>query len=83
MSEQIQTVTFYVREESYYVSPRPVRKFKDTIFNLLFNKPEEAKLFNALNGTDYKDASALRIMTLEAGCTLVTRTTSPSWSLTG
>lgn len=55
-------------EESYYVSPRPVRKFKDTIFNLLFNKPEEAlQLFNALNGTDYKDASALRIMTLEAG----------------
>ena len=55
-------------EESYYVSPRPVRKFKDTIFNLLFNKPEEAlQLFNALNGTDYKDTSALRIMTLEAG----------------
>lgn len=52
----------------YHAEPKTVRNFKDTIFSLLFNKPEEAlKLFNALNGTDYTDASVLRIMTLEAG----------------
>ena len=54
--------------QGYSIELKPNRNFKDTIFNMLFNNPQEAlTLFNTLNGTSYADPSALHIMTLDAG----------------
>lgn len=46
---------------------RVSRNIKDRVFRLLFEKDREAllELYNALNGTNYHDASELRIVTLE------------------
>ena len=42
------------------------KKYKDTVFRLLFGKEERAlSLYNGVNGTDYKDASSLKFNTLE------------------
>ena len=43
------------------------RQTKDRLFRFLFEKDREAllQLYNALNGTDYKDASKLQIVTIE------------------
>ncbi|MCM1048052.1 MAG: hypothetical protein NC433_06480 [Clostridiales bacterium] len=52
---------------------RVSRNIKDRVFRLLFDKDREAllALYNALNGTDYHDASALRIVTLEGAVYMV------------
>ena len=43
-----------------------MRNHKDTVFRMLFrNKKELLSLYNALNGTDYKDEDALQVETLE------------------
>ena len=45
--------------QGYSIELKPNRNFKDTIFNMLFNNPQEAlTLFNTLNGTSYADPSA-------------------------
>ena len=42
------------------------RQFKDSVFRSIFNDKEKLlELFNALVGTDYKDANAIKINTLE------------------
>ena len=42
------------------------RKHKDRLFRMIFAEPERAlELYNALRGTDYGDASALQVVTLE------------------
>ena len=43
------------------------RNVKDGVFRTLFKEDREAllQLYNALNGTDYADASALEIVTIE------------------
>ena len=42
------------------------RKYKDTVFRHLFNNPERLlELFNAIEGTNYQDAQAITINTLE------------------
>lgn len=43
------------------------RTIKDRLFRFLFEKDREAllQLYNALNGTDYQDVSALQVMTIE------------------
>ena len=42
------------------------RKFKDTIFRMLFSEKEALlSLYNAVNGSNYTDADALEIVTLE------------------
>ena len=43
------------------------RQTKDRLFRFLFEKDREAllQLYNALNGTDYRDASRLQIVTIE------------------
>ena len=42
------------------------RDYKGSLFNSLFGKKEEAlELYNALNGTNHKDADALEITTIE------------------
>lgn len=42
------------------------RNYKDTIFRMLFKKPDNAlSLYNALNGTSYKDIKKLQFNTLE------------------
>lgn len=44
----------------------PNRKYKDTLFRMLFNDKEQLlSLYNALNGTAYTDTSQLEIVTLE------------------
>ena len=42
------------------------KKYKDTVFRMLFGKEERAlSLYNGVNGTNYKDASSLKFNTLE------------------
>ena len=43
------------------------REIKDRLFRFLFENDRESllQLYNALNGTDYKDASMLQVMTME------------------
>ena len=42
------------------------RKFKDTIFRMLFSEKEALlSLYNAVNSSNYTDADALEIVTLE------------------
>lgn len=43
------------------------REIKDRLFRFLFENDKESllQLYNALNGTDYKDASKLQVMTIE------------------
>ena len=42
------------------------RKYKDTVFRHLFNNPERLlELFNALMGTNYRDAGSMKINTLK------------------
>lgn len=47
---------------------RVQRNVKDRLFRFLFEKDREAllQLYNALNGTDYSDASQLEIVTIES-----------------
>ncbi len=49
------------------------RNVKDRLFRFLFEKDREAllELYNALNGTDYKDASQLEIVTIESAVYVV------------
>ena len=49
------------------------RKTKDRLFRFLFEKDREAllQLYNALNGTDYKDASKLQVVTIEGAVYIV------------
>lgn len=44
------------------------RQVKDRLFRFLFEKDREAllQLYNALNGTNYKDASLLKVITIES-----------------
>lgn len=49
------------------------RNVKDRLFRFLFEKDREAllQLYNALNGTEYRDASQLEIMTIESAVYVV------------
>lgn len=49
------------------------RKVKDRLFRFLFEKDREAllQLYNALNGTDYREASELQVVTLEGAVYMV------------
>ncbi|MDD6627443.1 MAG: Rpn family recombination-promoting nuclease/putative transposase [Lachnospiraceae bacterium] len=49
------------------------RQTKDRLFRFLFEKDREAllQLYNALNGTDYKDASKLQVVTIEGAVYIV------------
>lgn len=49
------------------------RNVKDRLFRFLFEKDREAllELYNALNGTDYRDASQLEIVTIESAVYVV------------
>ncbi|WP_226394217.1 RpnC/YadD family protein [Claveliimonas monacensis] len=45
--------------------PEADRQYKDRLFRFVFQKPEDLlSLYNAVNGTDYKDPDALEINTL-------------------
>lgn len=42
------------------------RKYKDTLFRMVFEKKEDLlELYNAINGTDYRNADELEVNTLE------------------
>ncbi|MBO5208455.1 MAG: hypothetical protein J6B68_03825, partial [Lachnospiraceae bacterium] len=43
------------------------KQFKDRLFRFLFEEDKEAllQIYNALNGTDYQDASQLQVVTIE------------------
>ncbi len=46
--------------------PKGNRKYKDTLFRMVFREPEELlKLYNAMNGTTYTNFEDLEIVTLE------------------
>lgn len=49
------------------------RNVKDRLFRFLFDKDREAllQLYNALNGTDYQDASQLQVVTIESAVYVV------------
>ena len=49
------------------------RQVKDRLFRFLFEKDKEAllQLYNALNGTDYRDASELQVVTIESAVYVV------------
>lgn len=59
-----QKVTHFIKR---HLPARFRRQFKDRLFRFLFEKDREAllSLYNALNGTDYKDVSLLKIVTIE------------------
>ena len=46
--------------------PSANRIFKSSVFTMLYSDPKEAlQLYNAVNGTEYKDPELLEINTLE------------------
>ena len=49
------------------------RQIKDRLFRFLFEKDREAllQLYNALNGTNYKDSSQLQVVTIESAVYVV------------
>lgn len=49
------------------------RKVKDNLFRFIFEKDREAllQLYNALNGTDYRDTEQLQIVTIESAVYIV------------
>ena len=48
------------------MSTEKQRNYKDTVYRMLFKKPENAlSLYNSLNGTNYTDTSMLEFNTLE------------------
>lgn len=49
------------------------RQVKDRLFRFLFEKDKDAllQLYNALNGTDYQDASGMEIVTIESAVYVV------------
>lgn len=49
------------------------RQVKDRLFRTLFEKDRESllQLYNALNGTDYRDASKLQVVTIESAVYMV------------
>ncbi len=47
-------------------SPAAKRSYKDSLFRMVFRTPENLlQLYNAVNGTNYRDTEDLRIVTLE------------------
>ena len=45
---------------------KTAKDYKDRLFRMIFNDKEKLlKLYNAMNGSDYKDASELQVVTLE------------------
>ena len=51
-----------VAEEQFVAN----RRYKDTVFRMLFSEKENLlSLYNAVTGSDHKDAAALEIVTLE------------------
>lgn len=58
---------FRIRRFSWTGRRKVQRQVRDRLFRFLFEKDKEAllQLYNALNGTTYRDASALKIVTIE------------------
>ena len=53
-------------QEAQSILPVANRKYKDTIFRMLFSdKKNLLSLYNALNGKNYSDCAQLEIVTLE------------------
>ncbi len=53
-------------QEAQSILPVANRKYKDTIFRMLFSdKKNLLSLYNALNGKNYSDCDQLEIVTLE------------------
>ena len=55
------------KNRNFVMEPKtPQRRYKDTLFRMVFREPEDLlKLYNAVNGTDYKNPEELQIVTLE------------------
>ncbi|MGN0278810.1 MAG: hypothetical protein ACI4C4_05580, partial [Lachnospiraceae bacterium] len=66
-SKKQKKVHFWTRWFFWWGRHKVHRQTKDRLFRFLFEKDREAllQMYNALNGTDYKDASKLQIVTIE------------------
>ena len=65
LSRQVDEV-YKTKSEGNPQTPEVKRKYKDTVFRLLFSDREKAlSLYNGVNDTRYKDASLLQYNTLE------------------
>ena len=54
--------------------PKNNREYKSSVFSKLFSKPKELlELYNALNGTNYRDSSELEIYTVESAVYITRR----------
>lgn len=53
---------------SWWEERKVHRQVKDRLFRFLFEKDKEAllQLYNALNGTDYRDAEQLEVVTIRS-----------------
>ena len=58
---------FWTRWFRWQGSHKVHKQFKDRLFRFLFEEDKEAllQIYNALNGTDYQDASQLQVVTIE------------------
>lgn len=61
------------RLQTWWRNRKVHSQIKDRLFRFLFEKDREAllQLYNALNGTDYKDASELEVVTIESAVYIV------------
>lgn len=72
MKKEIYTSKFWKNLKSKHRT-RVQRNVKDRLFRFLFANDKEAllQLYNALNGTDYHDASKLQVVTIESAVYIV------------
>lgn len=64
---------FAGRHIRWFGQSKVQRNVKDRLFRFLFDKDREAllQLYNALNGTEYQDASQLQVVTIESAVYVV------------
>ena len=64
--KQIQRKKSFIKNQNIQQVPTENREFKDCLFKKVFEKREDLlQLYNAVNGTNYKDPEELEVNTLE------------------
>lgn len=73
ISEKVREISCTTKKEEIFMGntyttelPSANRIFKSSVFTMLYSDPKEAlQLYDAVNGTEYKDPELLEINTLE------------------
>ena len=66
MEENLQQTNYEKEKQQDGQASAVVRNYKDTVFRMVFREKKELlSLFNAVNGTDYKEPGDLQVNTLE------------------